>query len=69
MYWTLGTAESSFHTALEVAIPTIAVFEGPLSTVDKLLCKSLDIVEQRVPNIHLPPHMVRVQFLDTKLIK
>lgn len=66
MYWTLGTAENSLNTALEVAIPsTVAVFGGPINTFDKIVCKSLDMVEQRVPNIYLPPQMVRLYiFID-----
>ncbi|GLV42167.1 Lipid storage droplet-1 [Carabus blaptoides fortunei] len=62
--WTLGTAEVSFNTALEVALPpTVAVFGGPINTIDKLLCKSLDVVEKSVPNIHLPP---QVMYYETK---
>lgn len=58
VYWTFGQAESTFYTVLDTAMPAVILFEGPLHAVDKILCKSLDIVEQRVPQINLPPQMV-----------
>lgn len=57
-YWTLDQAESSLHVAVEVASPAIVLFKGPISSIDKLVCKSLDIVEQTVPSINLPPEMI-----------
>lgn len=71
--WTLDTAELSFSTALEVALPsTVAVFGGPINVIDKLVCKSLDVVEQRVPNIHLPPQMMywqTKQYMNTTFVR
>nr|AEE63508.1 unknown [Dendroctonus ponderosae] len=57
-HWTFQQAESTFHTAVDTALPTIALFEIPLSSIDKILCKSLDVVEQKIPSIGLPPEMI-----------
>nr|XP_022919525.1 lipid storage droplets surface-binding protein 1-like isoform X1 [Onthophagus taurus]XP_022919526.1 lipid storage droplets surface-binding protein 1-like isoform X2 [Onthophagus taurus] len=56
--WTLDTAENSIYGFIDSASPAVFFIEGPLSTVDKVLCKSLDIVEQRVPSINLPPQLI-----------
>lgn len=58
MYWTFGQAESSFYMVVNTALPAVVLFESPLHAIDKILCKSLDIVEQRVPSINLPPELV-----------
>jgi hypothetical protein len=47
LFWTLEQAESSFHAAVDTALPTIALLEAPISSIDKVLCKSLDVVQQR----------------------
>nr|CAH7738211.1 unnamed protein product [Callosobruchus chinensis] len=56
--WTLVQAEHSAQSVLEVATPVIVLFNGPISTIDKLVCKSLDVVEHTVPQINLPPQMM-----------
>ncbi|VEN44234.1 unnamed protein product [Callosobruchus maculatus] len=56
--WTLVQAEHSAQSVLEVATPVIVLFNGPISTIDKLVCKSLDVVEHTVPQINLPPQMI-----------
>ncbi|KAG5879258.1 hypothetical protein JTB14_012528 [Gonioctena quinquepunctata] len=58
VHWTLDTAESSANSVLEVASPAIVLLEGPILSLDKMVCKSLDIVEQAVPSINLPPEMI-----------
>ncbi|XP_065157054.1 lipid storage droplets surface-binding protein 1-like, partial [Atheta coriaria] len=58
LQWTLDQAESSLYNVIDTASPAVFLLEGPLSTIDRLLCKSLDIVEQKVPSIHLPPQMI-----------
>ncbi|XP_068910294.1 lipid storage droplets surface-binding protein 1-like isoform X2 [Tenebrio molitor] len=58
LFWTLEQAESSFHVAVDTALPTIALFEAPISSIDKILCKSLNIMEQKIPSIGLPPEMI-----------
>lgn len=57
-FWTFDQAENSIYTVLETASPAVFLLEGPLSTVDKIVCRSLDLVESRVPSINLPPQMV-----------
>lgn len=58
MSWSLCTAEQSLAIATASAKPAISVLNGPIMTIDQLLCKGIDIVEQRVPAVHLPPHLV-----------
>jgi hypothetical protein len=58
MNWSLVTAEQSLAIASATAKPAIFALNGPIATIDQLLCKGIDIVEQRVPAVHLPPHIV-----------
>lgn len=58
MNWSLDTAEQSLAIATATARPAIFALNGPITTIDQLLCKGIDIVEQRVPAVHLPPHLV-----------
>ncbi|XP_043499172.1 lipid storage droplets surface-binding protein 1-like isoform X1 [Polistes fuscatus] len=58
MNWSLDAAETSLSLAAASAKPAIFTFNGPITTIDQLLCKGIDIVEQRVPAVHIPPqHM------------
>lgn len=43
---------------MDTALPAVVLLEKPLQTLDGILCKSLDVVEQRVPSINLPPQMI-----------
>ncbi|KAL6422479.1 hypothetical protein ACFW04_010644 [Cataglyphis niger] len=63
MNWSLDTAEQSLAIATTTARPAIFAFNGPITTIDQLLCKGIDIVEQRVPAVHLPPHLM---YLNTR---
>ncbi|GAB1862272.1 Lipid storage droplets surface-binding protein 1 [Camponotus japonicus] len=63
MNWSLDTAEQSFAIATTTARPAIFAFNGPITSIDQLLCKGIDIVEQRVPAVHLPPHLM---YLNTR---
>lgn len=58
MSWSLDTAEHSLAIATASAKPAILVFNFPITTLDNLLCKGMDIVEQRVPAVHFPPQLV-----------
>ncbi|RZC33054.1 lipid storage droplets surface-binding protein 1-like, partial [Asbolus verrucosus] len=58
LHWTLDQAESSLQTAIETAQPAMVLLEYPITSIDKILCKSLDIVEQKIPSIGLPPEMI-----------
>jgi hypothetical protein len=59
--WGLNTAESSVQLALETTLPAVIVLERPIALIDSLLCKSLDVVEERVPVVTLPPYQVSVK--------
>lgn len=56
--WTLDQAENTIYSVIDTAGPAIILFQGPISQVDKIVCKTLDIVEQKVPSINLPPEMI-----------
>lgn len=56
--WSLGTAESSVQLALEHTLPAVIILERPIALIDSLLCRSLDIVEERVPAVTLPPNQL-----------
>ncbi|XP_066591426.1 lipid storage droplets surface-binding protein 1 [Prorops nasuta] len=56
--WSLDTAEQSLAIATASAKPAIFALNGPIATIDQILCKGIDIVEQRVPAVHLPPHLL-----------
>ncbi|XP_011136931.1 lipid storage droplets surface-binding protein 1 [Harpegnathos saltator] len=63
MNWSLDTAEQSLAIATATAKPAFFALNGPITTIDQLLCKGIDIVEERVPAVHLPPH---VMYLNTR---
>ncbi|XP_076298605.1 uncharacterized protein LOC143217845 [Lasioglossum baleicum] len=58
MNWGLDTAERSFLVATTLATPAINVFNGPISAIDNLLCKGIDVVEEKVPAVHFPPSQI-----------
>ena len=60
MCWSLDTAEQSLALATASAKPAIFALNGPITTIDQLLCKGIDIVEQRVPAVNLPPQIVSI---------
>ncbi|XP_046741040.1 lipid storage droplets surface-binding protein 1-like isoform X2 [Diprion similis] len=70
--WSLDTAEQSLAAATASAKPALLVLNGPISTIDQLLCKGIDIVEQRVPALNLPPQLMydnTKQFVSKRLVK
>ena len=58
----MGTFEKVVYTAVDSAQPLTTLAQGPLSGIDKLICKSLDLLEQRIPSMYLPPEMVIMFF-------
>uniref|UniRef100_A0A0C9R9N6 Lsd-1_0 protein n=1 Tax=Fopius arisanus TaxID=64838 RepID=A0A0C9R9N6_9HYME len=58
MNWSLDTAEQSLAIATASAKPAMLVLNGPITTLDHLLCRGMDIVEQRVPAVHFPPQLL-----------
>ncbi|KAL6262163.1 hypothetical protein P5V15_007260 [Pogonomyrmex californicus] len=72
MNWSLNTAEQSLAIATATARPAIFALNGPIMTIDQLLCKGIDIVEQRVPAVHLPPHVIYLntrEYVNKKIVK
>lgn len=53
--WYLTLGEKSLATGTQLALPAVHLLESPINQLDKFLCKSLDVVEKRVPSIYLPP--------------
>lgn len=56
--WGFNTAENTLYTAIDLTKPTVALFEQPILIVDSILCKSLDVVEQKVPLVHYSPEVI-----------
>lgn len=56
--WYFETAEYTIQSAYESVQPAMKLFEVPLKRLDTVMCKSLDILEQRAPLVYLPPELV-----------
>lgn len=56
--WYFTTIENVGNNALETFMPVVQLAEGPLTRIDQVVCKGLDLVEQRVPGVYLPPEMM-----------
>ncbi|XP_037948543.1 lipid storage droplets surface-binding protein 1 isoform X2 [Teleopsis dalmanni] len=56
--WYFETAEATIFAAYESVQPAVKLFEAPLKRIDNVMCKSLDILEQRIPLVYLPPEMM-----------
>lgn len=72
MNWSLDTAEQSVAFATATAIPAMLVLNGPLITLDNIICRGIDIVEQRVPVVNLPPQLLywnTRDFVNTKFVR
>ncbi|XP_067618079.1 lipid storage droplets surface-binding protein 1 isoform X2 [Eurosta solidaginis] len=55
--WYFETAESTIFAAYESVQPAVKLFEAPIKQLDGVMCKSLDLLEQRIPLVYLPPEM------------
>ncbi|XP_041766382.1 lipid storage droplets surface-binding protein 1 isoform X1 [Anopheles merus] len=65
--WGFETAESLTYALIDSLRPATKMIQGPLHQLDSIMCKSLDLVEQKVPSMYLPPEMVRLMmFWNTK---
>lgn len=60
--WYFSTAEATLWAAVDSIRPAVRLVEGPLNKIDNIMCKSLDIVERRVPIVYLPPQVVSLEF-------
>lgn len=58
--WGFETAESLTYALIDSLRPATKMIQGPLHQLDSIMCKSLDLVEQKVPSMYLPPEMVRL---------
>lgn len=58
LHWAFGQAELSFSIVATTTSPAVWLLQGPISTLDKIVCQSLDTVEQKLPSINLPPEML-----------
>ncbi|XP_065371793.1 lipid storage droplets surface-binding protein 1 isoform X2 [Calliphora vicina] len=56
--WYFETAEYTILSAYESVQPAVKLFEAPLKRLDSVMCKSLDILEQRAPLVYLPPELM-----------
>ncbi|XP_067618080.1 lipid storage droplets surface-binding protein 1 isoform X3 [Eurosta solidaginis] len=56
--WYFETAESTIFAAYESVQPAVKLFEAPIKQLDGVMCKSLDLLEQRIPLVYLPPEMM-----------
>lgn len=56
--WSLDKIETTLFGAVDTLRPGFKLFEGTISQFDSLVCKSLDLMEQKVPNLYLPPSMM-----------
>ncbi|XP_032295209.1 lipid storage droplets surface-binding protein 1 isoform X5 [Drosophila virilis] len=56
--WYFETAEATISAAYDTVQPAVKLFEMPIKRLDNMMCKSLDILEQRIPLVYLPPEMM-----------
>ncbi|XP_065371794.1 lipid storage droplets surface-binding protein 1 isoform X3 [Calliphora vicina] len=64
--WYFETAEYTILSAYESVQPAVKLFEAPLKRLDSVMCKSLDILEQRAPLVYLPPEL---EYMTDHLVK
>ncbi|XP_047531549.1 lipid storage droplets surface-binding protein 1 isoform X5 [Vanessa atalanta] len=65
--WYLTLGEKSLATGVQLALPAVQLLETPIHQFDRFLCMSLDVVEKRVPSIHLPPQAVSEPLLKMNM--
>jgi perilipin-2 len=66
--WSLKKAESTASKVANVTAPVLIKLQGPIGTLDGVLCVGLDYVENKVPAVKLPPNEVRLD-LDGIIVK
>jgi perilipin-2 len=70
--WYFQNAESTVLAAYESIEPAVRLFESPLKRLDNVMCKCLDIVEQRIPLVYLPPELMywnTKEYMNDHLVK
>lgn len=56
--WYLSTSENIVLSVYESVNPALKFFEAPVAKVDRVGVKILDCIEQKAPNLYLPPQML-----------
>lgn len=56
--WGLETSENVALSMIESIRPAVKFIEGPLEKIDQFGMKVLDMAEEKVPNLYLPPQMI-----------
>uniref|UniRef100_A0A1B6KRN0 Lipid storage droplets surface-binding protein 1 n=2 Tax=Graphocephala atropunctata TaxID=36148 RepID=A0A1B6KRN0_9HEMI len=51
-------AETGVWLAVGTAMPVVNLFEKPVSAVDNIVCKGLDVIEANLPVVNYPPEVV-----------
>ncbi|BFF91509.1 lipid storage droplets surface-binding protein 1 [Drosophila madeirensis] len=64
--WYFEAAEATISAAYGSVQPAVKLFEHPLKRLDNVMCKSLDILEQRIPLVYLPPEM---EYMSDHLVR
>lgn len=72
--WYLNVSENVTLAVFESLKPALnlSMVEGPLHKIDSVGVKILESVEQRIPNIHLPPQMIywnSKQYVADRVVK
>ncbi|XP_037891657.1 lipid storage droplets surface-binding protein 1 isoform X1 [Glossina fuscipes] len=70
--WYFETAEMTIFSAYESVQPAVKLFESPLKRLDNVMCKSLDVLEQRIPSVYLPPELMywnTKEYMSDRLVK
>lgn len=62
--WPIKSAESVFFSSAELIKPIFNLIQEPVTKVDNFLCKTLDLVELKIPSVYMPPEMI---YLNTKV--
>uniref|UniRef100_A0A1A9WVQ4 Lipid storage droplets surface-binding protein 1 n=1 Tax=Glossina brevipalpis TaxID=37001 RepID=A0A1A9WVQ4_9MUSC len=70
--WYFETAEMTILSAYESVQPAVKLFESPIKRLDNVMCKSLDVFEQRIPSLYLPPELMywnTKEYMSDRLVK
>lgn len=58
VFWGLETSENIALSLFESLRPAVRFVEGPLETIDKIGLRVLEGIEEKLPNLYLPPQMM-----------
>lgn len=63
MEYSLGNAEKTVLNVVDITAPIVIKFEDPINRIDDFMCKSLDVVVQKVPIVTYTPEEVNIFIL------